>query len=157
MQPARAAALAAVTSPGAVARRAFVDATGTPVVLPPAVRRLVATDEAVGALLLELGAALVGCAGSLDGVPSVGAPRAPDPRAVAALRPDVIVSAAAGRAPDLACPADGLRRVAPLVVVDLSRPAAAAADLRALVTPVARERLAPPPPAPPVIIRPRLG
>ena len=48
--------------------RAFVDATGTPVPLRGPVVRVVATDPRVGELLLELGAQLVGCAGTLDGV-----------------------------------------------------------------------------------------
>jgi ABC-type Fe3+-hydroxamate transport system substrate-binding protein len=124
---------------GAGGGRAFVDASGQRVVPPPAIKRVVATDDGVGALLLGLGAPVVGCAGSLDGVGVVGPPRAPDPQAVAALRPDVIVTGAVDGAHDLAGTglADALRRVAPVVAVDVTRPAAAAADLRALLGPVA--------------------
>jgi ABC-type Fe3+-hydroxamate transport system substrate-binding protein len=133
-QPARARVLAGLVGGGG-ARRAFIDAAATPVELPPAVRRLVATDDAVGALLLELNAPLVGCAGSVDGVETVGASRAPDPQAVAALRPDVIVTGAIDGAHDLdgAGLVEALRRVAPVVAVDTGRPAAATADLRALL------------------------
>jgi hypothetical protein len=123
--------------------------------LPPAIRRLVATDAAVGALLLDLGASVVGCAGALDGVEQVGAPRAPDPADVAALRPDVIVAGAVDRAHDLTDPrlVGALWRVAPVVAVDMGRPAAAKADLRALIGPVVERPAAPPvpdrPPGPP--------
>ena len=124
----------------------------TSVGLPPRIRRLVATDAAVGALLLDLGASVVGCAGALDGVEQVGAPRAPDPAAVAALRPDVIVTGAVDRAYDLTDPrlVEALWRVAPVVAVDMGRPAAARADLRALLGPVVIGR----PAAPPVPDRP---
>ncbi|MBW0103534.1 hypothetical protein [Pseudonocardia sp. KRD291] len=118
--------------------RPFVDATGTSVPLGGPVRTVVATDESVGTLLVELGADVVGCAGTLDGVASVGGTRAPDPQAVAALRPSVIVTGAVGRTHDLADPAvvTALRKVAPVVAVDLGRPTSAAADLRALLGPV---------------------
>jgi ABC-type Fe3+-hydroxamate transport system substrate-binding protein len=120
---------------GGGGRRAFVDATGTPVVLPTAVRRVVATDGEVGALLLALGAPIVGCAGTVDDVEVVGAPRAPDPRAVAALRPDVIVSGAVDGQHDLvdAGLVELLRKVAPVVAVEPRRREVAAADLRALL------------------------
>lgn len=183
-------------------RRAFVDATGTPVVPPPRVRRVVATDDAVGALLRDLGAPLVGgtapAAGGIgggtgggadgvgvgvdgvgsdggvgadgvgavgvgvDGVAVVGAARAPDPRAVAGLRPDLIVTGAVAGAHDLVDRGlvERLRRVAPVVAVDTGRPAVAAADLRALLgpavggvaaatRPVADERVGAPLPRPP--------
>jgi ABC-type Fe3+-hydroxamate transport system substrate-binding protein len=150
--PARTAALTGLISNAGAGRRAFVDATGKSVALPPAIRRLVATDTAVGALLLDLGAPMVGCAGDLDAVEPVGAPGAPDPAAVAALRPDVIVAGAVDRAYDLADPrlAEALWRVAPVVAVDMRRPAAARADLRALIGSVVVER----PAAPPVPDRP---
>jgi hypothetical protein len=149
--PARTAALTGLISNGG-AGRAFVDATGTSIALPPRIRRLVATDAGVGALLLDLGASIVGCAGALDGVEPVGASRAPDPAAVAVLRPDVIVAGAVDRAYDLAEPrlVAALWRVAPMIAVDTARPAAARADLRALIGPVAVER----PAAPPVQDRP---
>ena len=113
--------------------RIFVDATGTSVPMPPAVRSFVATDHLVGALLLELGAPLAGCAGALDGVETVGAPRAPDPNAVAALRPDVIVAGTVDGVHDLVEPrlVEALRRIAPVVAVDLAR--AAVPDLLALL------------------------
>lgn len=115
--------------------RPFVDATGTSVPLGGPVRTVLATDESVGALLVELGADVVGCAGPLDGVASVGETRSPDPQAVAALRPSVIVTGAVGRAHDLTDPAvvTALRKVAPVVAVDLGRRASATADLRALL------------------------
>jgi ABC-type Fe3+-hydroxamate transport system substrate-binding protein len=122
---------------GAGARRAFVDSAGAQVAPPVAIRRVVATDDAVGALLLGLGAPVVGCAGRLDGIATVGVPRAPDPQAVAALRPDVIVTGAVDGAHDLAGTGlvEALRGVAPVVAVDVARPVAAAADLRALLGP----------------------
>ncbi|MBW0089656.1 ABC transporter substrate-binding protein [Pseudonocardia sp. KRD-184] len=160
-QPVRTAALTAIIG-AAGGRRAFVDATGTPVTLPPLVRRLVATDEVVGALLRELGAELVGCAGSLDGVETVGADRAPDPRAVAALEPHVIVAGAVDRVHDLADErlVGFLRKVAPVIAVDTGRPAVARADLRALLGTGRAARSAPAPipdrpPGPPQT-RPRL-
>lgn len=118
--------------------RAFVDATGTPVPLRGPVRRLVATDPGVGALLLELGAQVVGCAGELEGVDPVGDERRPGPDAVAAVRPDAIVTGLVDGRHDLADPAllGRLRQVAPVVAVDLGRRAATAADLRALLGPV---------------------
>jgi hypothetical protein len=97
-------------------RRAFVDATGTPVVLPPVIRRLVAADEQVGELLRELGAPLVGWAGAVGDV--------------AALRPDVIVAGTVDGTHDHV---EALRLVAPVVAVDLGRPDVATADLRALL------------------------
>ena len=45
--------------------RPFVDATGTSVPLGGPIRTVLATDEAVGALLVELGADVVGCDGTL--------------------------------------------------------------------------------------------
>ncbi|ANY07466.1 hypothetical protein AFB00_15500 [Pseudonocardia sp. HH130630-07] len=115
--------------------RAFVDATGAPVPLRGPVRRVVAADPGVGALLVELGADVVGCAGELDGVDPVGEARAPDPQAVAALRPDAIVTGSVAGRHDLAEPAvlGRLRDIAPVVAVDLRRRAASAADLRALL------------------------
>jgi ABC-type Fe3+-hydroxamate transport system substrate-binding protein len=160
--PARTAALTGLVSNAGGRGRPFVDATGVSVALPPVIRRLVATDADVGALLREVGATIVGCAGMLDEVEPVGAPRAPDPAAVAALRPDVIVAGAVGRAYDLSEPrlVEALWRVAPVVAVDTGRPAAAMADLRALIGPVVERRVAPPasdrPPGPPGM-RPRLG
>jgi ABC-type Fe3+-hydroxamate transport system substrate-binding protein len=105
------------------------------VVLPPSVRRVVATDDRVGALLLGLGAPLVGCAGTLDGVEPAGAPYAPDLAAVTALRPDVIVTGTVDREHHLADTAlvAALREVAPVVAVDTARAAVAEADLRALL------------------------
>jgi ABC-type Fe3+-hydroxamate transport system substrate-binding protein len=130
--------LAGLVGSGGGGRRAFVDATGTPVALPAAVRRLVATDDEVGALLLGLGAPLIGCAGNLDDIDAVGSPRSPDPQVVAAVRPDVIVTGAVDRVHDLADLrlVEALRRVAPVVAVDVGRPAVAAADLRAMLGPV---------------------
>ena len=116
-------------------RRAFIDATGAPVTLPAVIRRLVATDDGVGALLLGLGGPVTGCAGTVADVESVGPPRAPDPQAVAALRPDVIVTGAVDRVHDLvdARLVAALRKVAPVVAVDVGRPAVAVAELRALL------------------------
>lgn len=160
--PARTVALTGLIGDVGGGRRAFVDSTGASVVLPAGIRRLVATDDEVGALLLGLGAPMVGCAGALDGVEPVGASRGPDPAAVAALRPDVIVAGAVDRVHDLtdARLVDALRRVAPVVAVDTGRPAAAAADLRALLAAVVVERPAATPvpdrpPGPPVT-RPQL-
>lgn len=118
--------------------RPFVDTTGASVPLGGPVRTVLATDESVGALLIELGADVVGCAGSLDGVTAVGDSRRPDPAVVAELRPSVIVTGAVDRAHDLADPAvvTALRKVAPVVAVDLGKPTSAAADLRALLGPV---------------------
>ncbi len=118
--------------------RAFVDATGSPVPLRGPIHTVVATDEQVGALLLEVGATVSGCAGVLDGVDAVGDARAPDPAAVAALRPDVIVTGLTDGGHDLADRAmlGRLRQIAPVIAVDLGRRAAMAADLRALLGPV---------------------
>lgn len=118
--------------------RAFVDATGSPVPLRGPITTVVATDEEVGALLLELGATVTGCAGALDGVDAVGDPRAPDPDAVAALRPDAIITGLADGVHDVVDRAvlGRLRRIAPVIAVDLGRRAATAADLRALLGPV---------------------
>lgn len=162
-QPARTAALTGLIGSMGGGRRAFIDATGSPVTLPPAIRRIVATDGEVGALLVGLGAPVVGCAGILDDVEPVGQPRAPDPVAVAALRPDVIVTGAVDRVHDLADErlVEALRQVAPIVAVDAGRPAAATADLRALLgrAIVRHRRESEPipdrPPGPPVT-RPRL-
>lgn len=120
--------------PAMAGGRAFVDHTGTPVPLRGSIRRIVATDEGVAALIQETGAELVGCAGAVDGVEAVGEHRAPDHAAVAALKPDVIVTGAADGAHDLADRAvlGKLRQIAPVIAVDLNRRAAAAADLRAL-------------------------
>jgi ABC-type Fe3+-hydroxamate transport system substrate-binding protein len=119
-------------------RRAFVDATGTSVMPPPVIRRLVATDDEVGTLLLGMGAPIVGCAGALNDLEVVGAPRNPDPRAVAALRPDLIVTGAVERRHDLLDTRllAALRNVAPVVAVDVGGPARAMADLRALLGPL---------------------
>jgi ABC-type Fe3+-hydroxamate transport system substrate-binding protein len=109
---------------GGGGRRAFIDATGAPVALPPAIRRVVATDDRVGVMLHELGVPLAGCAGNVDDV--------------AALRPDLIVAGAVDRvhdALDVRLVA-ALRKLAPVVAVDVGRPAVAAADLRALLGPL---------------------
>ncbi|MDQ4118770.1 MAG: hypothetical protein M3235_17670 [Actinomycetota bacterium] len=118
--------------------RAFVDATGSPVPLRGPITTVVATDEEVGALLLELGAPLTGCAGTLDGVDAVGDPRAPDPDAVAAKRPDAIVTGLADGAHDVLDRGvlGRLRQIAPVIAVDPGRRAATSADLRALLGPV---------------------
>lgn len=157
-------ALAGLVSERGGGRRAFVDATGTSVALPSALRRLVATADDVGALLLALDAPVIGCAGQLDGVESVGASRGPDLAAVAGLRPDLIVIGAIDRIPDLVDPGrvEALRRIAPVVAVDVGRPAAARADLRALLGSAARaatpppETAAPSAPVPPPVTRPEL-
>lgn len=83
--PARTTALTGLIGEVGGGRRAFVDATGASVVVPPTIRRVVATDDRVGALL----------------------------------------------------------RVAPVVAVHSDRPAAATADLRALLASVVVQ-----PPAP---------
>ena len=118
--------------------RAFVDATGSPVPLRGPITTVVATDEQVGALLLELGAAVTGCAGTLDDVDAVGESRAPDPDAVAAKRPDAIITGLAGGAHDIVDRGvlGRLRQVAPVIAVDMERRAATSADLRALLGPV---------------------
>jgi len=129
-------------------RRTFVDATGASVPLLRTVRRVVAADDAVAALLLDVGATVVGCAGTVEGIEPVGAPRSPDPSAVAALRPDAIVVGAVDRGYDLADLrlVATLRRTAPVIAVDLARPESAARDLRALLGNGADLRQAPPPP-----------
>ena len=91
-----------LVSEAAGMRRTFVDATGASVPLLRTVRRVVAADDAVAALLLDVGATVVGCAGTVEGIEPVGAPRSPDPSAVAALRPDAIVVGAVDRGYDLA-------------------------------------------------------
>jgi hypothetical protein len=96
--PASGAVLTGLIGPGG-GRRAFVDATGAPVVVPPVIRRVVATDERIARLLRELGAPLVGCAGAAVDV--------------ARLRPDVIVTGAGDRT------VEALRSVAPVVAVAL--------------------------------------
>ena len=118
--------------------RAFVDATGSPVPLRGPITTVVATDEEVGALLLELGADITGCAGPLDGVDAVGGSRAPDPDAVAAKRPDAIVTGLADGAHDVVDREvlGRLRQIAPVIAVDPARRAATSADLRALLGPV---------------------
>ena len=139
--PARTTALTAIAGAGG-GGRAFVDATGTPVPLLRPVRRLVATDDDVAALLLGLGASVVGCAGTVDGVESVGGSRSPDRQAVAALRPDAIVTGVVAGRHDLADVrlVAALRQVAPVIAVDVGRPAEAAADLRALIGTVGARR-----------------
>ncbi len=129
--------LGGLVGSGGGGRRAFVDATGVPVALPTAIRRLVATDEGVGALLLGLGVPMVGCAGTIEDMDVIGASRAPDPQVVAALRPDVIVTGAVDRVHDLVEVGlvEALRKVAPVVAVDVGRPSVAVADLRALLGP----------------------
>ena len=128
-------------------RRTFVDATGASVPLLRTVRRVVAADDAVAALLLEMGATVVGCAGTVEGIASVGPPRTPDPAAIAALRPDAIIVGVVDRVPDLADArlVAALRRIAPLIAVDLAHPDAATRDLRALLGSAADLRQAPPP------------
>ena len=109
--PARTAALTGLVGPGA-GGRTFVDHTGTAVPLPRPVRRVVTTDPAVAALLLAIGAAPAGTCdparlADLNAHPAEGAPGIadlgpagrPDPEAVAALRPDTIVTAVRNRAP----------------------------------------------------------
>lgn len=131
--------LAALVSAGGGMRRIYVDAVGMSVPMPASVRRLVAADEEVGALVLRLGGALVGCGGALEGVESVGPARAPDPRAVAALKPDLILCGVVDGAHDLVDDRTivALWRVAPIIAVDLGKPTVAEADLRALLGPAA--------------------
>lgn len=134
--------LAGLVGGGGGMLRIFVDAVGMSVPIPASARRLVATDDELGAFVLSLGGTLVGCAGALDGVESVGPSRAPDPQAVAALRPDLILAGVVDGTHDLV--EEGmvvtLWRVAPVIAVDLGRPAAATADLRALLGPAAAPR-----------------
>jgi hypothetical protein len=148
----RTSALTGLVSEAGGLRRTFVDATGASVPVPAAVRRLVATDDEVAALLLGLGAGIVGCAGTLDGIERVGPPRAPDLAAVAALRPDVIIAGAVDRVHDLvdARLVRALWQIAPVIAVELARPAAAAADMRALLGGTRDMRQAPPPPGQPL-------
>lgn len=136
------AVLSGLVSAGGGMRRIFVDAIGTSVPMPASVRRLVATDDQVGAFVLGLGGTLLGCAGDLDGVEPLGPARAPDPAAVAALKPDLIIVGAVDGGYDLAHEqaATALWRVAPLVAVDLRRAEAAEKDLRALLGPAAAPR-----------------
>jgi len=132
--------------------RSFVDATGTPVPLRSPIRTVVATDPEVGALLVEIGATVIGCAGRFGEVPVIGDARRPDAREVAALRPDGIITGTRDGRHDLAEPAvvDALRRTAPVIAVDLARAggAVARAELRALLGPTGRP--APPAVPPPV-------
>ena len=129
-------------------RRTFVDATGASVPLLRTVRRVVAADDAVAALLLDVGATVVGCAGTVEGIEPVGAPRRPHPAAVAALRPDAIIVGAVDGGYDLMDPrlVATLRQTAPVIAVDLARPDAALPDLRALLGSGADLRQAPPTP-----------
>ena len=116
--PARTAVLAGLVGDGS-GRRVFIDATGTGVALPPVVRRLVGADPRAVELLRALGVSPVG---------------EPDPAAVAAQRPDIIVVSAVDRVLQLDdCVVAELRAVAPVVAVDAGRPAEAEADLRALL------------------------
>ncbi|MFC4943379.1 hypothetical protein [Pseudonocardia sp. GCM10023141] len=133
-RPSPPAALAGLVGGGGM-RRIFVDGLGVSVPMPSSVRRLVVTDDVVGAFLVELGGTLAGCAGTLDGIESVGPARAPDPRLVAALKPDLILSGCADGAHDLADEqlVVALWRIAPVIAVDLGRRVAAAADMRALL------------------------
>ncbi len=134
--------------------RSFVDATGTPVPLRSPIRTVVATDPEVGALLVEIGATVIGCAGRFGEVPVIGDDRRPDAREVAALRPDGIITGTRDGRHDLADPAvlDALRRTAPVIAVDLARAggAVARAELRALLGPTGR----PVPPAVPPPVDP---
>lgn len=117
--PARTAVLAGLVGDGG-GRRVFIDATGTGVALPPVVRRLVGADPRAVELLRALGVS------SVDDHP--------DPAAVAAQRPDIIVVGAVDRVLQLDDRVvAALRAVAPVVAVDAGRPAEAEADLRALL------------------------
>jgi prevent-host-death family protein len=131
--------------------RSFVDATGTPVPLRSPIRTVVATDPEVGALLVEIGATVIGCAGRLGEVPVIGDDRRPDAREVAALRPDGIITGTRDGRHDLDDPTvvDALRRTAPVIAVDLARAggAVARAELRALLGPTGRST---PPPVDPL-------
>ena len=132
--------------------RSFVDATGTPVPLRGPIRTVVATDPEVGALLVEIGATVIGCAGVLGEVPGIGDERRPDTREVAALRPDGIITGTRDGRYDLADPAAlaALRRTAPVIAVDLARSAVARAELRALLGPTGRTPAPVPPPVDPL-------
>lgn len=151
-QPARTGALVGLIGAGA-GGRAFVDHAGTAVALPRPVRRLAATDAAVAALLLGVGADLAGTCNlagldgaAPEGLADLGPAGRPDPAALAALRPDAIIVAVRERAYDLPDPGllAVLRRVAPVVGMDPGRPRAAAADLRALIGSVSPDRPVPP-------------
>jgi ABC-type Fe3+-hydroxamate transport system substrate-binding protein len=116
--PARTAVLAGLVGDGG-GRRVFIDATGTGVALPPVVRRLVGADPRAVELLRALGVSPVG---------------EPDPAAVVAQRPDIIVVSAVDRVLQLDDRVvAALRAVAPVVAVDAGRPSEAEADLRALL------------------------
>jgi ABC-type Fe3+-hydroxamate transport system substrate-binding protein len=147
-KPGQTSAVTGLVSEAGGMRRTFVDATGASVPLLRTVRRVVAADDAVAALLLDVGATVVGCAGTVEGIEPVGPPRSPDPAAVAALRPDAIIVGAVDRGYDLADLrlVATLRRTAPVIAVDLARPESAARDLRALLGNGADLRQAPPPP-----------
>ena len=139
--PARTAVLAGLVGDGS-GRRVFIDATGTGVALPPVVRRLVGADPRAVELLRALGVSPVG---------------EPDPAAVAAQRPDIIVVSAVDRVLQLDdCVVAELRAVAPVVAVDAGRPSEAEADLRALL---GSADYPPPerPPGPQRVVPPRLG
>lgn len=125
------------------------------------VRRVVAAHPDVAAVLLAIGADLVGTcdAGQLDGCPpdvaDLGPAGRPDADAVAALRPDAVVTAVRGRAyvvggHELMA---ALRRTAPVIGIDPARTQAAAADLRALVGAVSVQSPTPPRPRPTVAPR----
>jgi hypothetical protein len=87
-------------------------------------------------------------------VAAVGEP--PDPRAVADLRPDVVVAASTGGELDLPGPlAAALRRTAAVVAVDLARPDAARADLRALFGATDADRRPATDAAPATVVPPR--
>lgn len=119
--PARTAVLAGLVGDGG-GRRVFIDATGTGVALPPVVRRLVGADPGAVELLRALGVNLA------------GEPGHPDPAAVAAQRPHIIVVSAVDRVLQLDDRVvAALRAVAPVVAVDAGRPSEAVADLRALL------------------------
>lgn len=174
---ARTSALTSLVGAGG-GRRAFVDATGTPVPLRGRIEHVVATDDAgTGATLLGIGVrpvgmgatcgagfdAVLGAAFDLDGIAHLGPASRLDLAAIAELRPHVIVTSAEQGAhnPAIAPQVAALRRIAPVVAIDLTRPGAAAADLRALLGAVAVERraadpLPPPPPPGPPVTRPRL-
>jgi hypothetical protein len=139
--PARTAVLAGLVGDGG-GRRVFIDATGTGVALPPVVRRLVGADARAVELLRPLGVSSVG---------------EPDPAAVAAQRPDIIVVSAVDRVLQLDDRVvAALRAVAPVVAVDAGRPSEAEADLRALL---GSADYPPPerPPGPERVVPPRMG
>ena len=147
-KPGQTSAVTGLVSEAGGMRRTFVDATGASVPLLRTVRRVVAADDAVAELLLDVGATVVGCAGLVEGIEPVGPPRRPHPAAVAALRPDAIIVGAVDGGYDLMDPrlVATLRQTAPVIAVDLARPDAALPDLRALLGSGADLRQAPPPP-----------